>query len=181
MLSDLDFRMDFMNQKRNGAEIHSGERPPVLLHPGSVALRQAVRRNAVSFPSQIPILLKQPRADMQWRLVLLFFLRGWSSTKIAARFKVPKHIIRESLTSWSMRALALGYIQVIDPEAFAACCHSGVERGTDRDTEEAAAAIGLSIASERMDGHFTPFQGDKSSLQHRLRAHDEEHVSHAVV
>ena len=85
----------------------------------------AVRANIVSFPSQIPTLLKQPSADMQWRVVLLFFVRGWSASRIGARFNVPRHRIWKTLNSWSVRALALGYVQVIDPEAFAAVPPSG--------------------------------------------------------
>ena len=106
------------------------------LHSGSAVLRRAVRRNIVSFPSQIPVFLKRPPADMQWRIVLLYFVRGWTSVKIGARFNVSKHQIRKILDAWSVRALALGYVQVIDPEAFAACCHTDVEYGTNRNAEE---------------------------------------------
>jgi hypothetical protein len=73
---------------------------------------------------------------MQCRMVLLFFVHGWSSVDIAARFDVPKHVVWGILNEWSARALALGYIQVIDPEAFAACCRMdneyGINRGGDR-------------------------------------------------
>ncbi len=104
------------------------ERFPAPVHPGSETLRRAIRESLVSFPSQIPGLLKCPPADTQRRIVLLFFVRGWSSAKIGARFQVPKHRIWKILNGWSVRALALGYIQVIDPEGFAACCHVGVEQ-----------------------------------------------------
>jgi hypothetical protein len=125
-----------MDDQKNALEIRSEERLQTPLHSGSAVLRRALRRNIVSFPSQIPVFLKQPPADMQWRMVLLYFVRGWSSVKIAARFNVPTHWIRKSLNEWSVRALALGFVQVIDPEAFAACCHSEVEHGTNRNTEE---------------------------------------------
>ena len=128
--------MHSMDDRKNALEIHTEERPQTPLHSGSAVLRRALRRNIVSFPSQIPVFLKQPPADLQWRLVLLYFVRGWSSVKIAARFNVPTHWIRKSLNEWSVRALALGFVQVIDPEAFAACCHSDVECGTSRNTEE---------------------------------------------
>jgi hypothetical protein len=113
-----------MDEQRNVLQMVE-ERPITPVHPGSETLRRAVRGNVVSFPSQIPTLLKCPPADMQWRIVLLFFVRGWSSSKIAARFAVPRHRIWKILNGWSVRALALGYIQVIDPEAFEAYC--GVE------------------------------------------------------
>src|SRR6478609_2098441 len=116
MFPDLDFSMVvMMNEQRNVSEIDEG-RVPTPVHPGSETLRRALRGNIVSFPSQIPALLKCPPADTQWRIVLLFFVRGWSSSKIAARFSVPRHRIWKILNGWSVRALALGYIQVIDPE-----------------------------------------------------------------
>jgi hypothetical protein len=127
-----------MVEKRNVLDI-SKERPQAPVHPGSETLRRAVRANIVSFPSQIPTLLKQPSADVQWRVVLLFFVRGWSASRIGARFNVPRHRIWKTLNGWSVRALALGYVQVIDPEAFGACCHLDVEEsGTVRSVEETA-------------------------------------------
>jgi hypothetical protein len=97
------------------------------VYPGCAVLRRAVRQNIVSFPSQIPPFLRHPTADMQCRVVLLFFVRGWSSVDIGTRFDVPKHAIWGILNEWSARALALGCIQVIDPEAFATCCRMGDE------------------------------------------------------
>ena len=94
-----------------------------MIHPGCAALRRAVRRNIVSFPSQAPALLKQPEADRQRRMVVLYFVCGWSAENVAARFHVPKHQAWKILNEWSVRALALGYVQVIDEEAFAAVCH----------------------------------------------------------
>jgi hypothetical protein len=80
---------------------------------------------------------------MQWRVVLLYFVRGWSSVKIAGRFNVPKHRIRKTLNQWSVRALALGYVQVIDQEAFAACCRDDAEDAMSRGVEEIQlAAVG---------------------------------------
>jgi hypothetical protein len=128
--------MHSIDDRKQDREIHTEERQQTPLHSGSAVLRRALRRNIVSFPSQIPAFLKQPPADMQWRMVILYFVRGWSSAKIAARFNVPTHWIRKSLNEWSVRALALGFVQVIDPEAFAACCHSDVEFGTSRKAED---------------------------------------------
>jgi hypothetical protein len=110
------------------------------IYPGSAVLRRAVRRNIVSFPSQIQAFLRRPAADMQCRVVLLFFVRGWTSIQIAARFGVPKHVIRGILNEWSVRALALGYIQVIDAEEFAICCRMDDEYGTNRETERFVSA-----------------------------------------
>jgi len=131
-----------MGDRPNAAEIHDEEHSQVPLHSGSAVLRRAVRRNIVSFPSQIPVFLKRPPADVQWRIVLLYFVRGWTSARIGERFDVSKHQVRKILEAWSVRALALGYIQVIDPEAFATCCRSAVECGADDDSEEFRLATG---------------------------------------
>ena len=117
-------------------EIHSA-RLKTPVHPGIGILRRAIRGNMVSFPSQIPSLLKEPAADVQWRMVVLFFVCGWRSAKIAARFHVPADRMRKDLYAWSVRAMALGYIQVIEPDAFARCCHGDVEYESDDDPGEA--------------------------------------------
>ncbi|MGA2723798.1 MAG: hypothetical protein ABSG79_15480 [Bryobacteraceae bacterium] len=105
------------------------------VHPGCAVLRRAVRGNIVSFPSQVVAFLRHPPADMQRRVVLLFFVHGWSAVTIAARFNVPKHVIWGILNEWSVRALALGYIQVIDPEAYATCCRVDDEYETNREAD----------------------------------------------
>jgi hypothetical protein len=128
--------MLLLDENRNTAAIDSEAGLKTPVYPGSAALRRALRANIVCFPSRIPILLKQPAADMQWRTVLLFFVRGWSAARIAARFQVPKHRILKSLNEWSSRALALGYVQIIDPEAFEACCQVDVEYGTGHNSQE---------------------------------------------
>jgi len=69
-------------------------------------------------------------------MVLLYFVRGWSLEDIARRFHMPKHRVWKSLNAWSVRALALGYVQVIDPEAFAAQCRMERELGIIRDNED---------------------------------------------
>jgi hypothetical protein len=125
-----------MDEKRKTPEIHGGERLKTPVHPGSGILRRAVRGNIVSFPAQIPSFPKGSQGDMQWRMVLLFFVRGWSAAKIAARYHVPRHRVWTLLNGWSVRAMALGYVQVIDSEAFEACCRGEVDCGSGHDTEE---------------------------------------------
>jgi hypothetical protein len=127
MPAGLDFLMRCMGERGSVGNLHSKANSETPLHPGSIVLRRAIRRNIVSFPSQIPVFLKQLPAGMQWRAVLLFFVRGWSSPNIAARFHVPTHRIWQVLEDWSVRAFALGYVQVLDPDAFAACCRAGVD------------------------------------------------------
>jgi len=129
--------MDWTQNARGG---HREERRETTLHPGSAVLRRAIRRNIVSFPAQVPVFLKQSQAGMQWRAVLLFFVLGWSSPSIAARFHVPTHRIWQILEDWSVRAFALGYVQVLDPEAFAACCRAA-ECGSSRESVEPVTSI----------------------------------------
>ncbi len=204
MFPDLDFSMAvMMNEKRKVLEIDEG-RVPTPVHPGSETLRRAIRGNIVSFPSQIPTLLKCPPAVTQWRIVLLFFVRGWSSSKIAARLSVPRHRIWKILNGWSVRALALGYIQVIDPEAFAACCHLDFEYETIRSAEGAGTCLAaepgtslnlvasLDAAIAECEAWREEFRVRTAALLHDLKAaaaaldrerpdeYEEERVSHAV-
>jgi hypothetical protein len=101
---------------------------------------------------------------MQCRVVLLFYVHGWSSVDIATRFNVPKHVIWGTLNEWSVRALALGYIQVIDPEAFAACCRVDDEYGINRNSDRFLAAL----------------PGGEGNLQPALDVREEVQVAHAV-
>jgi hypothetical protein len=132
----LDFSMHSMDEKWSTPEVHGTERLKTPIHPGNGILRRAIRGNIVSFPSQIPSFPKGSQADRQWRMVLLFFVRGWSVAKIATRFQVPNHRVWTLLNGWSVRAMAQGHVQVIDPEAFALCCSDEVEYNSGRDIEE---------------------------------------------
>jgi hypothetical protein len=136
-----------MDEKRNTTDIHSEAPMKTPVHPGNSVLRRAIRRNIVTFPAQIPVLLKQPPAEVQCRVVLLYFVRGWTSPKIATRFNIPIHRVSEILYEWTVRALALGYVQIIDAEAFATCCRIDIEGRSHRDTDETSLA-----ASNRIDG-----------------------------
>src|ERR1035441_3448243 len=101
----LDFSMHSMDEKWNSPEIHVAERMKTPIHPGSGILRRAIRGNMVSFPSQIPSCPKGSQAEMQWRMVLLFFVRGWGAAKIAARFHVPRRSEEHTSELQSLRHL----------------------------------------------------------------------------
>lgn len=137
MFSGLNFSMHLMlNEKQDALEPYSEALPQTPINPGSKLLRRAVRKNIVSFPAQIPAFAKQPPDGAQWRMVLLYFVRGWNLRGIAERFKVPPHRVCQILNNWSIRALALGYVEIIDPEAFAECCRMDIDYGTDREQEK---------------------------------------------
>src|ERR1017187_7141983 len=111
--------MPVMQDKRNATNAQRAAQQETPIYPGSAALRRAIRGNIVSFPSQVPVFCKHHPSDMQWRAVLLFFVHGWRFSDIAARFGVPEHRVFGILNGWSLRALALGFVQIVDVEAFA--------------------------------------------------------------
>jgi len=78
-------------------------------------LRGKIRRNRVSFPSQVPIFPKHDRPDIQRKAVQLYFLFGWSCSRIAQRYGVLRQRIQQILSTWKRRAIQMGYIQEIPP------------------------------------------------------------------
>jgi hypothetical protein len=79
-------------------------------------LRLAIWNNRASFPAQVPVFEKQTRPDVQWRLVQLYFVRGWSFVDLAKRYGVTPQRVMQIVTIWRMRAVAVGYIQEIPAE-----------------------------------------------------------------
>jgi len=78
-------------------------------------LRRKVRDNLVSFPSQVPIFPKHDRPDLQRKAVQLYFLFGWSCSRIAQRYGVLRQRIQQILSTWKRRAIEMGYVQDIPP------------------------------------------------------------------
>ncbi len=78
-------------------------------------LRRKVRQNRVSFPSQVPTFPKHDRPDLQRKAVQLYFLFGWSCSRIAQRYGVLRQRIQQILTTWKRRAIEMGYVQDIPP------------------------------------------------------------------
>jgi hypothetical protein len=85
---------------------------------GNRALQLAVRRNLVCFPSQAPIFGKRPRRDVQWRLAVLYFIRGWSTREIAHRYSLTRERCGQIISDWRVRAVNMGYIQDVSPDDF---------------------------------------------------------------
>jgi hypothetical protein len=90
---------------------------------GNTMLRAAIRRNLVSFPSQIPAFTKG--GDAQKRVVQLYFVLGWPSKAICDRYGLTKSTLRTLLSDWKIRAVAAGYIQDIHPEFLAVLAAAG--------------------------------------------------------
>jgi two-component system, OmpR family, KDP operon response regulator KdpE len=80
-------------------------------------LREAIRGNRVSFPSQVPTFERHERPDLQWKLAQLYFVLGWTCERVASRYGVLESRIRQILTIWKRRAVEVGYIQYIPPAA----------------------------------------------------------------
>jgi hypothetical protein len=154
MSAGLDFSMHLMlGENRSNAAFDNSPRLQVPIHPGIRLLRRALRRNIVAFPSQVPVFAKDQPDGMQWRMVLLYFVRGWHLRDIVARFRVPAHRVCQLLNTWSVRALALGYVEIIDPEAFAECCRVDVESQGDHDREESH-LVEQGYSAERLARQF---------------------------
>lgn len=80
-----------------------------------IRLRSEIRQNRVSFPSQVPTFSKHDRPDLQRKVVQLYFLFGWSCSRIAHRYGVLRQRIQQILSTWKRRAIETGYLQEIPP------------------------------------------------------------------
>jgi len=78
-------------------------------------LQEAIRTNQVSFPSQVPVFIKHADGKLQCRVVLLYFVLGWSCDKIAKRYGFTRQHIWQTVSEWRRHAVALGYVQAIPP------------------------------------------------------------------
>lgn len=84
-----------------------------LTRIGNRRLQRAVRLNLVSFPAQAPVFSRQSRTDIQWRVALLYFVRGWSFPAIAHRYHLSHERIGQIARDWRTASVAAGYIQEI--------------------------------------------------------------------
>lgn len=100
---------------------------------GNRALQMAIHRNLVCFPSQAPVFGKLPRRELQWRLALLYFVRGWSTRRIAQRYGLTRERCGQIISDWRIRAVNMGYIQDVTPNGLDLAALSvilGIESGT---------------------------------------------------
>jgi len=75
-------------------------------------LREAIRANWVSFPSQVPTFSHCGPSELQWRAVQLYFILGWRGAAIAARYGMGQDQVRHMLNAWKLRAVRAGFIQL---------------------------------------------------------------------
>jgi hypothetical protein len=93
-----------------------GPRTVELALLGNRTLQSLVRGNFVCFPSQAPVFGQKSRRDLQWRLAVLYFVRGWSTRSIAERYGLTRERCGQIISDWRIRAVALGYIEDVTPE-----------------------------------------------------------------
>jgi hypothetical protein len=84
---------------------------------GNTLLRTAITHNIVSFPAQIPPLMRRGSGDLQERIVQLFFVRGWPVRNICERYGISRAMVHKLLMEWRIRAVESGCIQEIEPGA----------------------------------------------------------------
>jgi hypothetical protein len=71
----------------------------------------------IAFPSQVPVFLHLHRPDVQWKMVVLYFVRGWPASRIAERYGLTSKRITQLLRQWVSRATAKGYLgRVPEPD-----------------------------------------------------------------
>jgi Sigma-70, region 4 len=109
-------------------------------------LRAAIHNHQVSFPSQVPVFACQSRANIQWRMVELYFIRNWSCADVGERYGVTLERARQLISLWVHRAALLGYLQEI-PVAEAAEVPSA---GKDRSIAVPAALLGREVESDSL-------------------------------
>ena len=96
---------------------------------GNAVLRTAITRNLISFPSQIRPFARRTVADLQVRIVQLYFVRGWSVRRIGDRYNLRKDLVHQLLAQWRIRAIESGYIQEIEPSVLTAVVPQGQDAG----------------------------------------------------
>jgi len=109
---------------QDGLQDGVGEFDPrvgVIGEIGIADLREAIRANRVSFPSQVPTFPKHDRPDLQRQLAQLYFVLGWNCSAIGTRYGLHPGRVRQILDRWRRRAVKAGYIQEIPPAGMDKC------------------------------------------------------------
>jgi hypothetical protein len=130
---------------------------------GNSALRVAIQRNLVSFPSQLPAVIKKPGDDTQQRVAHLYFSRGWPVRDICARYSLSKPMVQRLISEWRIRAIGAGYIQDIHPEDLDTLIHV-------KDESEWPLNVNGSSPSQipSRDAQLVPSGGEAVFLQTRV-------------
>ena len=79
-------------------------------------IRVDIQAMRLSFPAQAPIFHHLHRPDIHWRIVLLYFICGWSAAAIAKRYGIGRKRVHQMIRQWTVKAIHLGYIARIPPK-----------------------------------------------------------------
>jgi hypothetical protein len=138
----MPFSQDFLD---NLIEEHWDPEGAVSITQMSLRrLRAAIHNHQVSFPSQVPVFACQSRADIQWRMVELYFIRNWSCADVGERYGVTLERARQLISLWVRRAALLGYLQEIP----AAEAREGPSVGYEQSVAVPAALLGREVESD---------------------------------
>jgi hypothetical protein len=84
-------------------------------------LRDAIRANWVSFPSQVPTFPKEDRPDLQRKLAQLYFVLGWNVGAIGLRYGLTPQRVRKILGAWKHAAVKALYVQSLPAAKIMSC------------------------------------------------------------
>jgi hypothetical protein len=82
----------------------------------NAALRDAIRNNRVTFPSQMVRLRSRADRDTSERIVQLYFISGWPVRRLCGRYRLSRTKIDKILNEWRQRAIAAGFVQEIQSQ-----------------------------------------------------------------
>ena len=148
--------------------------PESLTLCSNTVLREAIRSNAVTFPSQVVWFGGCGNGEVGRRVVQLYFVSGWPVARICDRYLLSKTEVHRILREWRHRAVAVGFLQEIQSDSqervpsssstyFAVCvsgshcvrnCSSGVGKirvfeALDSAIEDQCEELGLDISAFR--------------------------------
>jgi hypothetical protein len=95
-------------------------------------LRKAIRNNRVSFPSQVPMFVRNAPGNIQRYSVQLYFLHGWNCGRIARRYGYSRFYIWQLVNEWKRHAVSQGYLQAIPPASVLLDLKNALRRTLDR-------------------------------------------------
>lgn len=81
---------------------------------GNRVVRAGIRNNLITFPSEVPVFKKTTRPDLQAKIAVLYFIRGWSTSQIGDRYGIGRQRVAQIVTKWRVRAVRHGYVQLIN-------------------------------------------------------------------
>ena len=80
---------------------------------GNRVVRAGIRNNLITFPAEVPVFKKCTRPDLQAKIAVLYFIRGWSTARIGERYGIGRQRVAQIITKWRIRAVRHGFVQLI--------------------------------------------------------------------